>query len=226
MLNGDGLVKAVASVAVAVLMVVFAHRDERLCLHLIIYIDRGWVSSAFHYLKIFVVDTADGYGVAGKLHDELAIAVNAYDVAFQSLEETGEDTQLDVVLGKLDKGVAQEGHIVGMTGDGLHEGLHHAMRDNRRMSCATVLNEMNLRMIGAEKLLQFSRMALQEYQTIDSGQEFFDNTLAVGFRFVFVRIVDKTLVPRLGVGGIVGVDLTLEEFDLFVMDMDISPGSF
>lgn len=226
MLNGDGLVKAVASVAVAVLMVVFAHRDERLCLHLIIYIDRGWVSSAFHYLKIFVVDTADGYGVAGKLHDELAVAVNVYDVAFQSLEETGEDTQLDVVLGKLDKGVAQEGHIVGMTGDGLHEGLHHAMRDNRRMSCATVLNEMNLRMIGAEKLLQFSRMALQEYQTIDSGQEFFDNTLAVGFRFVFVRIVDKTLVPRLGVGGIVGVDLTLEEFDLFVMDMDISPGSF
>lgn len=33
-------------------------------------------------------------------------------------------------------------------------------------------------------------------------------------------------MPRLGVGGIVGVDLTLEEFDLFVMDMDISPGWF
>ena len=186
MLNGDGLVKAVARVAVAVLMVVFAHRDERLCLHLIIYIDRGWVSSAFHYLKIFVVDTADGYGVAGKLHDELAVAVDAYDVALQSLEETGEDTQLDVVLGKLDKGVAQEGDIVGMTGDSLHEGLHHAMGDNRRTPCATVLNEMNLRMIGAEKLLQFSRMALQEYQTVDGGQEFLDDTLAVGFRFVFV----------------------------------------
>ena len=184
------------------------------------------MSSAFHNLKTFVVDTADGYGVAGKLHDELAVAVNAYDVALQSLEETGKDTQLDVVLGKLDKGVAQEGHIVGMTGNGLHEGLHHAMGDNRRMSCATVLNEMSLRMIGAEELLQFSRMALQEYQTIDSGQEFFDDSLAVGFRFVFVRIVDKTLVPRLRVGGIVGVDLTLEEFDLFVMDMDISPRSF
>ena len=91
-----------------------------------------------------------------------------------------------MVLGKLDKGVAQEGDIVGMTGDSLHEGLHHAMGDNRRMSCATILNEMSLRMIGAEKLLQFSRMALQEYQTIDSGQEFLDNTLAVGFRFVFV----------------------------------------
>lgn len=226
MLKGDGLAKAVARVAVAVLMVVVGHRDDRLCLHLIIYIDRGWVSSAFHYLKIFVVDTSDGYGVAGKLHDELAVTVDAYDIALQSLEETGEDTQLDVVLGKLDKGVAQEGDIVGMTGNGLHEGLHHAMGDNRRMSCATVLNEMSLRMIGAEKLLQFSRMALQEYQTVDSGQEFFDDSLAVGFRFEFVRIVDKTLVPRLGVGGIVGVDLTLEEFDLFVMDMDISPGSF
>lgn len=226
MLKGDGQANTVAGMVVAVLMVVVGHRDDRLCLHLIIYIDRGWVSSAFHYLKIFVVDTADGYGVAGKLHDELAVAVNAYDVALQSLEETGEDTQLDVVLGKLDKGVAQEGHIVGMTGDGLHEGLHHAMRDNRRMSCATVFNKMSLRMIGAEKLLQFSRMALQEYQTIDSGQEFFDDSLAVGFRFEFVRIVDKTLVPRLGVGGIVGVDLTLEEFDLFVMDMDISPRSF
>lgn len=152
----------------------------------LLYIDRGWVSSAFHYLKIFVVDTADGYGVAGKLHNELAVTVDAYDVALQSLEETGEDTQLDVVLGKLDKGVAQEGDIVGMTGNSLHEGLHHAMGDNRRMSCATVLNEMSLRMVGAEKLLQFSRMALQEYQTIDSGQEFLDNTLAVGFRFVFV----------------------------------------
>lgn len=186
MLKRNGQAKAVASVAVAVLMVVVGYRDDRLCLHLIIYINRGWVSSAFHYLKIFVVDTADGYGVAGKLHDELAVTVNAYDVAFQSLEETGKDTQLDVVLGKLDKGVAQEGHIVGMTGDGLHEGLHHAMRDNRRMSCATVLNEMSLRMIGTEKLLQFSRMALQEYQTIDGGQEFFDDSLAVGFRFVFV----------------------------------------
>lgn len=226
MLNGDGLAKAVASVAVAVLTVVVGHHDDRLCLHLIIYIDRGWVSSAFHNLKIFVVDTADGYGVAGKLHDELAVAVDAYDVALQSLEETGEDTQFDVVLGKLDKGVAQEGHIVGMTGDGLHEGLHHAMGDNRRTPCATVLNEMSLRMIGAEKLLQFSRMALQEYQTIDSGQEFLDDTLAIIFEFEFVRIVDKTLVPRLGVGGIVGVDLTLEEFDLFVMDMDISPGNF
>lgn len=226
MLKGDGLAKAVAWMAVAVLMIVVDYRDNRLCLHLIIYIDRGWVSSAFHYLKIFVVDTADGYGVAGKLHDELAVAVDAYDVALQSLEETGEDTQLDMVLGKLDKGVAQEGHIVGMTSDGLHEGLHHAMGDNRRTPCATVLNEMNLRMIGAEELLQFSRMALQEYQTIDSGQEFFDNTLAIIFGFEFVRIVDKTLVPRLGVGGIVGIDLTLEEFDLFVMDMDISPGSF
>ena len=186
MLNGDSLAKAVARVAVAVLTVVVGHHGGSLCLHLIIYIDRGWVSSAFHNLKIFVVDTADGYGVAGKLHNELAVAVDAYDVALQSLEETGEDTQLDVVLGKLDKGVAQEGDIVGMTGDGLHEGLHHAMGDNRRMSCATVLNEMSLRMIGAEKLLQFSRMALQEYQTIDSGQEFLDNTLAVGFRFVFV----------------------------------------
>ena len=186
MLNGDSLAKAVARVAVAVLMVVFGHHDDRLCLHLIIYIDRGCVSSAFHNLKIFVVDTADGYGVAGKLHDELAVTVNAYDVALQSLEETGEDTQLDVVLGKLDKGVAQEGHIVGMTGNGLHEGLHHAMGDNRRMSCATVLNEMSLRMIGAEKLLQFSRMALQEYQTVDGRQEFFDDSLAVGFRFVFV----------------------------------------
>ena len=186
MLKGDDLAKAVARVAVAVLMVVVGHRDDRLCLHLIIYIDRGWVSSAFHNLKIFVVDTADGYGVAGKLHDELAVAVDAYDVALQSLEETGEDTQLDVVLGKLDKGVAQEGDIVGMTGDSLHEGLHHAMGDNRRMSCATVLNEMSLRMIGAEKLLQFGGVALQEYQTIDGGQEFFDNTLALGFRFVFV----------------------------------------
>lgn len=192
----------------------------------LLYIDRGWVSSAFHCLKIFVVDTADGYGVAGKLHDELAVAVDAYDVALQSLEETGEDTQLDMVLGKLDKGVAQEGDIVGMTGDGLHEGLHHAMGDNRRTTCTTVLNEMSLRMIGAEKLLQFSRMALQEYQTIDSRQEFFDDTLAIIFGFEFVRIVDKTLVPRLRVGGIVGVDLTLEEFDLFVMDMDISPRSF
>mgnify|MGYP004422466991 CR=1 FL=1 len=186
MLKGDGLAKAVAWMAVAVLMIVVDYRDNRLCLHLIIYIDRGWVSSAFHYLKIFVVDTADGYGVAGKLHDELAVAVNAYDVAFQSLEETGEDTQLDVVLGKLDKGVAQEGHIVGMTGDSLHEGLHHAMGDNRRMSCATVLNEMSLRMIGAEKLLQFRGVALQEYQTVDSRQEFFNDSLAVGFRFVFV----------------------------------------
>lgn len=37
MLNGDGLAKAVARVAVAVLTVVVGHHDDRLCLHLIIY---------------------------------------------------------------------------------------------------------------------------------------------------------------------------------------------
>lgn len=41
-------------------------------------------------------------------------------------------------------------------------------------------------MVGAEKLLQFGGIALQEYQTIDGGQEFSDDSLAVGFRFVFV----------------------------------------
>lgn len=41
MLKGDGLAKAVARVAVAVLMVVFGHHDDRLCLHLIIYIETG-----------------------------------------------------------------------------------------------------------------------------------------------------------------------------------------
>ena len=46
------------------------------------------------------MDVTDGDSVATEIHDEMAITENADDVAFLTLEGTGEDSEFDVILGK------------------------------------------------------------------------------------------------------------------------------
>ena len=55
--------------------------------------------------EVFVVDVAEGDGIAADLDDELAVAVNADDVALETFEDTGEDTELDAVFGEFQEGV-------------------------------------------------------------------------------------------------------------------------
>ena len=55
--------------------------------------------------EVFVVDVAEGDSIAADLDDELAVAVNADDVALVTFEDAGEDTELDAVLGEFQEGV-------------------------------------------------------------------------------------------------------------------------
>ena len=48
---------------------------------------------------------ADGNSITSKVEDELAVAVNADDVALETFEDAGEDTKFDAVLGEFQEGV-------------------------------------------------------------------------------------------------------------------------
>ena len=51
------------------------------------------------------MDVAEGDGIATDLDDELAVAVNADDVALETFEDAGEDTEFVAVLGEFQEGV-------------------------------------------------------------------------------------------------------------------------
>ena len=55
----------------------------------------------FCHLKIFLMHASECDGAAGEVEDELAVAVDADDVAFVVFEGTGEDAELHVVFGEL-----------------------------------------------------------------------------------------------------------------------------
>ena len=84
--------------------------------------DRGVL--LFHYLEVFFVYSADGYGIASEVEDELAVAVYADDVAFVVFEWTCEDSQLHVAFGKGLKSIPKECDLFGMCLHHVHKGLH------------------------------------------------------------------------------------------------------
>ena len=57
--------------------------------------------SSLHHQKVFFMHPPDGDGVAGEVHDELAVAVDADNVALETSEEASEDAQTDVVASEL-----------------------------------------------------------------------------------------------------------------------------
>lgn len=78
----------------------------------------------FCHLKIFLMHASECDGVAGEVEDELAVAVDADDVAFVVFEGTGEDAELHVVFGELLDGGVEEGDLLGVGFQYVHKGLH------------------------------------------------------------------------------------------------------
>ena len=78
----------------------------------------------FCHLKIFLVHASECDGVSGEVEDELAVAVDADDVAFVVFEGTGEDAELHVVFGKLLDGGVEDGDLLGVGFQYVHKGLH------------------------------------------------------------------------------------------------------
>ena len=97
------------------------------------------------------MDAAEGNGVAAEVHDELAVAVDADDVAFHASEGAGEEAEAGVGPGELDEGFAEESDAFGADGGGLYEGLHDAVGDAGGTAGTTVLDQVVLGVILFQK---------------------------------------------------------------------------
>ena len=93
------------------------------------------------------MDATEGDGVATEVEDELAVAVDADDVALVAGEDAGEDAELDMVAGKLLEGVAEEGDALWVVAQHRHERLHHRIRDRCGGIARTVFYKMVLGII-------------------------------------------------------------------------------
>lgn len=64
------------------------------------------------------MDVADGEGDASETHDELAVAIDAHDIALDALEGAGGDALFVVAMGVVGQGLVEE---LDAAGDGLDE---------------------------------------------------------------------------------------------------------
>ena len=126
------------------------------------FIQEREVRSIGYLYEVFVVDTSDGYCYSCEIEDELAVTVYAYDIAFVTTKGSGEDTQLDMVTGKLLEWLTQEGYLFGMCRRHTHERLHDGIGNDRRTACATVVDQMILRESLFKECLNVLYVSLQK----------------------------------------------------------------
>ena len=150
-------------------------------------------NSLFHHLKVFLMHSTDGDGVAGEVHDELAVTLDADDVAFLTCKGTGEDAQTDVALDKLDEGITHEGDAFWSGLENGHEGLHHAIGDGCGTMGGAVIAKVVLWKILTQKGAKLARGALQKYESADCGYVFLGHALAIGLLTHTHCAVDEAL---------------------------------
>ena len=78
-------------------------------------------------------------GATGEVEDELAVAVDADDVAFAVFEWTGEDAELHVVFGELLEGDVEKGYLLGVGFQYVHKGLHDGIAYGGRTPVTAVV---------------------------------------------------------------------------------------
>ena len=139
------------------------------------------------------MDITNGYGVASEFHDEMAVAHDTHDVALLTFEHAGEYAQLDVVLGKLDEGVAKEGDTLRLLLHDFHERAHETVGYRGRFTGGTVVDQIILWEMADEECPQLMGFTLQEDEATDGGLFFFDDTLAVGLLLIMGGTMDETL---------------------------------
>lgn len=125
--------------------------------------------------------SADGDGVASKVHDELAVALDADDVAFLTGKGTGEDAETNVALDKLDEGITHEGDALGVGLQHSHEGLHHAIGDGGGTMGGAVVAKIVLWEILTKEGTELARGALQKDESTHGGHVLFGHAFAIGF---------------------------------------------
>lgn len=169
------------------------------------------------------MNTADGNGVAPEVEDELAVTVDADDVALAPDEDAGEHTQLDMVLGKLLEWGFQECHPLGGVSQAGHEGLHHLVVDGRGPSLAPVVHQMVFGVIAFQKKLEALGSALQKHKAADGGLQLFLHSASLALLPVRERAMDKTGMGGVGVPLVVVSHLFLKNLDCLVVDEQVAP---
>ena len=183
-------------------------------------------SLIIHDFEIFFVDTTDGNGYSSKVEGQLPVTVYADDVAFTSLEETSEDAQSNMVLGKPRIRVTQTGAFLGMGAHHLHERLHDAVGDAGWRMLAPIVDQMILRKLVAKKLYEISYCALKEYQSTHGRFVLLAHSSPVSFGLISEGTMDEAGMSLPGVG-----ELAIDQFDILlegmcphIVDIQITPG--
>ena len=167
--------------------------------------------------------SADGDGIAAEVHDELAVAIDADDIAFVAGKGAGEDAEADVVFGELDERVAEEGDTLGgLIHDG-HEWGHDVVWNGGGEAGAAVVDQVILGKVLHEEEFQLLGRALQEDKAADGGDLLLYDALAGGVAFVTDGAVDEAI------GLVVSFDVARGQLFLkcggrHVPDVDIAPG--
>ena len=179
-----------------------------------------------YLFEVLLVDATEGDGVATEVEDELAVAVDADDVALVAGEDASEDAELDMVAGELLEGVAEEGDALRVVAQHRHEGLHHRIRYRCGGIARTVFYKMVLGIIETEESLEVTGGALQEHEAADGGLELFLHAPTLGFLLVAIGAMNKTGMGCVGMGSVVSVHLTLKDGHGHVVEVEVAPGQF
>lgn len=147
----------------------------------------------FRHFEVFIVDVTDGNCIATEIHDEMAITEDADDVTFLTLEGTGEDSELDVVLGEFQKWVTEEGYAFWLGLHHSHEWLHDAVLDGCRHFRGAIIDEMVTGEIIFKEGGELFGLTLQEDETADGGFFCLHHSFTVRLAFVVCRAVNKTI---------------------------------
>lgn len=180
-------------------------------------------NSLFHHLKVFLMHATDGDGVAGEVHDELAVTLDADDVTFLTCKGTGEDAQTHVALDKLDEGITHEGDAFWSGLENGHKGLHHTVGNGGGAMGGAVVTKIVLWKILTQKGAKLARGALQKYESANGGYVLLGHALAIGLLLYAHGAVDEAL------GAVIAFEMAVlqaffKDVGRHVLDTDVTPG--
>ena len=147
----------------------------------------------FGDFEVFQMDIAYCHGITTEVHDELAVAKDAHNVAFLTFQEASKHTQLDMVFGELNEGVAKERDTLGLLLHYPHERTHQAVGNGGGTTSTAIVDKIVLREVALEEIPQLQSLALQKDKPTDSGLLLLLNALAVRFLAVVGGAMDETL---------------------------------
>lgn len=169
--------------------------------------------------------SADGDGVASEVHDELAVALDADDVAFLTGKGTGEDAEADVALDKLDEGITHEGDALGVGLQHGHEGLHHTVGDGGGAMGGAVVTKIVLGEVLTKEGAELARGALQEDESTHGGYVLFGHAFTIGLLTHTHGAMDEASGAKISFQATM-LQTIFKDAGRHVLDADVTPREY